>query len=183
MDRAASRRIGMIRCPGKGMEAMASSRPFSAIPFSELTPRPQRRLSQLWQLPLLLLSIGLFGYAAYLFIDPKPGLSVEQKLNIARDYLTQERPDAAIEYLNKLAGTDAAAAAASLEECVARKDITDSERSWALCEIAHLRIDRSNFNDARELLAAATKLTPDSVDQGQINFWLGYCAWKLGDPD
>ena len=35
-----------------------------------------RQLSQLWQLPLLVFSVFLFGYAAYLFIDPKPGPSV-----------------------------------------------------------------------------------------------------------
>ena len=33
-------------------------------------------LSQLWQLPLLLLSLGLFGYAAYLFVDPHTGPTV-----------------------------------------------------------------------------------------------------------
>src|SRR5260370_42146001 len=87
------------------MEAMASSRPFSAIPFSSAAPR-RRRVSQLWQVPLLILSIGLFGYAAYLFVDPKPGLTIEQKLNVARNFLSQERPDAAIEHLNKLLNTE-----------------------------------------------------------------------------
>src|SRR5258706_13364310 len=87
------------------MEAMASSRPFS-IPFSTPASRPQRRISQLWQVPLLLLSIGLFGYAAYLFVDPQPGLTIEQKLNIARNFLAQERPDAAIEHLSKLLNTE-----------------------------------------------------------------------------
>src|SRR5689334_12923555 len=60
------------------------------------------RLAQLWQLPLLLLSLGLFGYAAYLFIDPKPGPTIDQKIGIARTYLGQERPEAAIEQLNKI---------------------------------------------------------------------------------
>src|SRR5258707_12061894 len=87
------------------MEAMASSRPFS-IPFSTPASRPQRRISHLWQVPLLILSIGLFGYAAYLFVDPKPGLTIEQKLNVARNFLSQERPDAAIEHLNKLLNTE-----------------------------------------------------------------------------
>ena len=31
------------------------------------------RLADLWQMPLLLLSVGLFAAAAWLFIDPKPG--------------------------------------------------------------------------------------------------------------
>lgn len=60
------------------------------------------RASQLWQLPLLLVSLGLFGYAAYLFIDPKPGLTIEQKIDVARVLLDQDRPEAAMEYLNKL---------------------------------------------------------------------------------
>src|SRR4051794_20252563 len=64
------------------------------------------RLSQLWQLPLLLLSLGLFGYAAYLFIDPQPGLTVEQKIQTARGYLDNERPKAALEQLNKILTSD-----------------------------------------------------------------------------
>jgi tetratricopeptide (TPR) repeat protein len=60
------------------------------------------RLSRLWQLPLFLLSIGLFAYAAYLFIDPKPGLTIAQKIDLARTYLTYERPEAAVDQLNKL---------------------------------------------------------------------------------
>ena len=64
-------------------------------------PRP---LARLWQLPLFLLSVGLFGYAAYLFIDPKPGLTIEQKIELARTYLTYDRPEAAIDQLNKLLG-------------------------------------------------------------------------------
>jgi len=63
---------------------------------------------------------------------------------------------------------------------LARKDVTDSERSWALCESAHLKIDRSNFNDARQLLAAAEKLSADSVDQGQINFCWGTARGSWG---
>lgn len=58
--------------------------------------------SQLWQLPLLLASLGLFGYAAYLFIDPQPGLTADQKLAVARTLLDHQRPEAARELLNKL---------------------------------------------------------------------------------
>ena len=50
--------------------------------------------AQLWQMPLLLLAIGLFAYSAYLFIDPKPGLSVEQRVETARVYLVHGRWDA-----------------------------------------------------------------------------------------
>src|SRR3954469_13383141 len=66
----------------------------------------QKSLAQLWQLPLLLLSLGLFGYAAYLFIDPQPGLSIDQKLEIARKYLDNERPKASLELLNKVLTSD-----------------------------------------------------------------------------
>jgi tetratricopeptide (TPR) repeat protein len=64
------------------------------------------RLSQLWQLPLLLVSLGLFGFAAYLFIDPKPGITTQQRIDIARTYLSEERPEAAIEQLNDLLLTE-----------------------------------------------------------------------------
>ena len=68
--------------------------------------RPQRRIGQLWQLPLLVVSLGLFGYAAYLFIDPKPGLTIDQKVAAGRTYLAQERPKAAIEHLGRLLNTE-----------------------------------------------------------------------------
>jgi tetratricopeptide (TPR) repeat protein len=62
--------------------------------------------SQSWQLPLLLFSLALFGYAAYLFIDPKPGPSVDERIEAARIYLRQDRGEAAIEVLNKLLKTE-----------------------------------------------------------------------------
>src|SRR5687767_1951458 len=64
--------------------------------------RSSRSLSQLWQLPLLLFSVFLFGYAAYLFIDPKPGPTVGQKIETARKYLKQDRPRAGMEILHEL---------------------------------------------------------------------------------
>ncbi len=68
--------------------------------------RADHRVKQLWQLPLLLLSLGLFCYAAYLFIDPRPGLTITQRINLTQDYLRHERPEAAIEQLNKLLGAE-----------------------------------------------------------------------------
>jgi tetratricopeptide (TPR) repeat protein len=59
-------------------------------------------LRQLWQVPLLVLSLGLFGYAGYLFIDPKPGLTIAQRIDRAEVLLQHERPDAAREELSKL---------------------------------------------------------------------------------
>ena len=60
------------------------------------------KLTQLWQLPLLLLSLALFGYAAYVFIDPQPGMSADDKIDIGRILLEQDRPEAAREHLNKV---------------------------------------------------------------------------------
>ena len=57
-------------------------------------------------MPLLIISLGLFAYAAYLFIDPKPGLSVNQRIETARAYLRHGRPDAAVDQLNKLLGSE-----------------------------------------------------------------------------
>jgi tetratricopeptide (TPR) repeat protein len=52
------------------------------------------------------LSLGLFAYAAYLFIDPKPGLSIEQRIGLGRAYLLHGRPDAAVDQLNKLLASE-----------------------------------------------------------------------------
>ena len=60
------------------------------------------RISQLWQLPLFLVSVGLFVYAGYLFINPGPGATVDQKIAVAREYLKQDRPDAAWQQLTRL---------------------------------------------------------------------------------
>ncbi len=66
---------------------------------------PDQSPAQLWQLPMLLFSFALFGYAAYLFIDPKPGPTVDQQITAARAYLRQERSDAALESLNRILKT------------------------------------------------------------------------------
>src|SRR5579862_5228475 len=71
------------------MEAMASR-------------RVRGRLAQLWQLPLLVISLGLFGYAAYVFIDPHRGPTVPQRLDIAEGLIKNNRYEAALEVCNKL---------------------------------------------------------------------------------
>ena len=48
---------------------------------------------------------GLFVYAGYLFINPGPGATVEQKLQVARDYLKEDRPDAAFQQLVRMLET------------------------------------------------------------------------------
>ena len=64
--------------------------------------RTTRRLKQLWQLPLLIISLGLFVFAAYLFIDPKRGPTIDDKIGIATGHLSHDRPKAAIDQLNLL---------------------------------------------------------------------------------
>lgn len=239
--------------------------------------------AQLWQLPLLLISLGLFTYAAWLFIDPRPGLSIDQKIDVARLYLKHERPEAALNQLNKIITTekldrereanvhlllataidaaqqqkhidlpanrvqiveqsrlalamgvknstdiqrrlgesyealdkpaqalehyrqamamdsshaqrlqrkvidlqlsenDAGPAEASLQQYLKAPDVSDGERAWALCEQAKLLMDRAEFVKARHLLDQALRLDADSATQGQVNYYLGYCAHKLGD--
>ena len=257
---------------GKGMDAMDGTRRFA--------------LSQLWQFPLLVLSLLLFGLAAYLLIDRGAGLTIDEKINIARAYLRQDRPEAAIEQLNRLldgermdelhtaqihlllaasleAGQkqkkidiplnhariieqtnralelgavptaeamrrlgdsyaalgrggqaiaswrkamnldgeqslrlqkkiielqidqdDRTAAAVSIEEYLKRPELSGSERAWALSEKAHLLIDRGSFTEARALLQEAMGLgRQDPVAAGQAQYWLGHCAWRLGERD
>lgn len=73
----------------KGKDAMASR-------------HAEPRLAQLWQLPLLLLSLALFAYAAWLLIDPQPGPSFDDRMASIRQLLRLERPAVAIEQLNRL---------------------------------------------------------------------------------
>ncbi len=240
------------------------------------------RLSQLWQIPLLLLSLGLFGYAAYLFIDPKSGPTVDEKLAIAKNFVKIGRAEAGIEQLNKLldagkltreqeaqvhlnlaaaldnaqqqngmsvaanhmriieqirialaqgakpdaevyrrlgesfdaidrptdaldsfrkamaldadrslslqrkvidlqlARKDLGPAEAGLDEYLKDKRLTDAERAWAIGEKAQLLLDRENYEEAKSLLAESLRLDANPLNQGQVNYRLGYCAWKLG---
>jgi tetratricopeptide (TPR) repeat protein len=254
------------------MEAMASRRANS-------------RLAQLWQLPLLLISLALFGYAAYLFIDPQPGLTIEQKISLARRYIQHDRPEAAIEQLNtilsteklepehqgrihlmlaqsleeaqkqrkinipanhqriieqtrlalargitadadvhrrlgesfealgkpvealdnyrramaldvsrslrlhrkvielQLAQDDPSPADVTIDEFLKNPEIANAERAWALGSRAQLMMQQGKLLEARLLLLDALQLEMDPVAQGEINYRLGYCTWKLGDAD
>lgn len=244
--------------------------------------RTPTRLSQLWQGPLLLASLGLFGYSAYRFIDPHFP-TAGQKIQVARDLLTDDRPEAALDYLNKILSTDEfdkksqgeihllmadsirrvqkqkhlsiavnyeriitqtqialafgihptseieqmlgesyesigqysnalaayrlamgldtnrslglqrkvielqtdspdpASAETTLNEYLAHKDLSDSERAWALGQRAQILISRKDFDGARTLLTQALKPNLDPVAQGQLNYQLGFCAYTLGD--
>jgi tetratricopeptide (TPR) repeat protein len=247
--------------------------------------RTHARFAQLWQFPLLLISVALFALAAYLFIDPKPGPSIDEKIGVARRFLEQERAEAALAQLNKLLATekldtehegkihlmlaeslemgqkqlkinipanhrriieqtrlamargapldsqgyrrlgesyealnkpsealanyrkaialdadralrlrrkvitlqieqeDIEPADASLEEYLKDKRLTDAERAWALNQRAQLLIEQNKLIDARILLDDALKLASDSVAQAEVNYRLGYCAFKLKDSE
>jgi tetratricopeptide (TPR) repeat protein len=71
-----------------------------------MSRRSHARLAQLWQFPLLLLSLALFAVAAYLFIDPRPGMTIDQKVGVARTFLTNQRWDAALSQLNSLLASE-----------------------------------------------------------------------------
>src|SRR5258706_15937111 len=85
-----------------GRDNSPSSDPANSSQISSHSPSRWTRMNDLWQAPLLIVSVGLFGAAAWLFIDPKPGLSIDQKIEVARTFLAQSRPEAAIEQLNRL---------------------------------------------------------------------------------
>src|ERR1700733_9016985 len=68
--------------------------------------RTHARLAQLWQFPLLVVSVALFGVAAYLFINPQPGPTIDQKIDAARNFLDQQRPEAALAQLNQILATE-----------------------------------------------------------------------------
>ncbi|HEX8916661.1 MAG TPA: tetratricopeptide repeat protein [Humisphaera sp.] len=84
----------------------AASVSISSAPIS-IPPSPSR-FGRLWQFPLLIVSLGLFGYAAYRFIDPKPGPTIDERLATADTLLTNDRAEAATEVLRGLLAEDPA---------------------------------------------------------------------------
>ena len=68
-------------------------------------PHP-RRFSELWQLPLLVVSLALSLCAAYLFVDAQPALAFNQKIAVVRHYLDNERPEAAAQSLTRLVASE-----------------------------------------------------------------------------
>lgn len=124
-----------------------------------LQPVAKRRLAQLWQLPLLLLSLALFAYAAYLLIDPKPGLSVERRIDIAAAYLRHGRPDAAVDQLNKLLGSEKLA-----RESEARVHLLLAESIEAAQKQANVDLDANHeriVEQSRIALAQGVKPAAD----------------------
>jgi tetratricopeptide (TPR) repeat protein len=76
-----------------------------------------------------------------------------------------------------------AAATRELRDLLATPGLVDDERAWALGELARVCVDDDRPNDAMPLLAEALELSPDDRIRGQVNFRLGYAAYKLGDAD
>lgn len=60
--------------------------------------RPSR-LSRVWQFPLLLISGGLFCFAAYKLIDPKPAPTIDQRLAVVDQLIDTDQSEAAAETL------------------------------------------------------------------------------------
>ena len=269
-----------------------TSKPPAAAPSAFQPDRPASTagpgVGNLWQMPLLLVSLGLFTLAAYLFIDPQPGPAAGEIIARAERDVRHERYDAAVGRLNDLLATrpepadeaaarllvaealdgdmrrsrrrespaahrrilretadaleagatptpatvdrtarswealgspdraladwreaarmlaesgDAAAAVpmrrsaaemlvahdrpeAARQELRAMLDVaglSDDERAWALGELARIAVDEGKADEAMPLLAEALALSPDDAIRGQVNFRLGYGAWKLGD--
>jgi tetratricopeptide (TPR) repeat protein len=65
-----------------------------------------RRLAHLWQLPLLFCAVVLFVCAAVLFVEGRPEITLNQKLAPARAFLRDDRPDAAVESISRLLGSE-----------------------------------------------------------------------------
>jgi tetratricopeptide (TPR) repeat protein len=121
MTRSPARRRFAAGETAEGKDAMASR-------------RADPKLGQLWQLPLLLLSFALFGYAAWLLIDPQPGPSFEERMAGVRNLLRLERPHAAIEALNRIL------ASGKLD------DAQQAQAHLSLAEAVHLGQSRQKYS-------------------------------------
>lgn len=90
--------------------AVASTEPARSSgerrPGDSLDLSPPSRLSRLWQFPLLLLSLALFGYAGYRLIDPQSPPTIDQQLDAAAKLLANDRADAATEVLRGVLAED-----------------------------------------------------------------------------
>jgi tetratricopeptide (TPR) repeat protein len=96
--------MSTTRAPGSDRAAGNKNSPQRTSRFAR-SPLANR-LTQLWQLPLLIFSIALFIYAGYLFIASGPSATIDQKIEVARNYLKQDRPDAAWQQLARILDTE-----------------------------------------------------------------------------
>ncbi|HSU65233.1 MAG TPA: tetratricopeptide repeat protein, partial [Tepidisphaeraceae bacterium] len=81
----------------------------------------------------------------------------------------------------QLTQPDLGPAEASIEEFLKNEKLADSERAWALQQKSKLLMSRQSYVDARPLLNESLRLSADPAAQGEANYRLGYCMWKLGD--
>lgn len=84
----------------------------------------------------------MFGVAAYLFIDIKPGATLAQKIDVARLYIKHARPEAAIGHLNKLLISDKLEQPAEAEVHVLLSEALDllQQQKKLNVEVYHERI-------------------------------------------
>ena len=73
---------------------------------SRLPSDGPRRLTDLWHLPLLMVSLALSLCTAYLFVDAQPALAFNQKIASVRQLLDNERPEAAAQSLTRLVASE-----------------------------------------------------------------------------
>jgi tetratricopeptide (TPR) repeat protein len=106
-------------------------------------------------------------YQKVIALDPSHSLKWERR--IIELWLSRDQLDLAM---------------AGLEKYLQRPDLARGEKAWALGERAHVMVDRGQYKGARGELAAGIKLfegdEKESSEAGSFNYWLGYCAWKLG---
>jgi TolA-binding protein len=139
--------------------------------------RAHLRPSQLWQLPLLGASIALFGYAGYLFIDPKPRTTLPQKIATAQDYLKRDHPEdveQAITLLNRLVQSNQLSSA---DEGRVRLLLAESLEKGQ--KLLHLNIE-SNYKNIIDQTLAAVKLGAPAT--GDAYRRLGESYEALGQP-
>src|SRR5690606_120270 len=109
---------------------------------------------------------ALANYRQAMALDPNLGLPIQKKI-----------------IQLQLAQGETGAAEASLQQYVQQPQISESEKAWALGQQAVLLIDRGAVVEARALLDQALALELDPVAQGEINYRIGYVAWKLNNPE
>jgi len=109
---------------------------------------------------------ALTSYVRAIALDPALGAILEKK----------------IVQLQTAAG-QTAQAQISLGKFLQQKDLTASERAWALGEQAHILIQDGRTPEAETMLNEAAKLDQDVTSRGTVAYWLGYCHYKAGHLD
>jgi tetratricopeptide (TPR) repeat protein len=133
------------------------------------------RLTQLWQLPLLALSTGLLICAACLFVDASPGLALHAKIDQARAFLQNERPQAAVEHLNRLLASETLSPASEAPVHLLIADAMDAEQAQS--RPGELVADRGRIIEQIQIA-----LAQGAKPSGEIYARLGANYEALGRP-